>query len=221
MKEITEKMVDEFHQAKPFKHLIIDDFISPKIFKNIVLYWPKPKEWMDHIHNDTKKEVLKRQYRLEISRSWDDPIKTFLWQINNDFHPQVQKLFNYPIYNDVDLTGAGLHQHQAGGFLNFHIDFNKIEKYDAVYQRCLNTIFYVHPEWKPEWGGHTNLGADELLKDVEPVPNRILIFEATEESYHGCRLVTCPIKKQRRTIATYFYKEAEAGISQHSTRYKK
>ena len=49
------------------------------------------------------------------------------------------------------LNGGGWHIHANGGKLNPHLDYSMYPK--LPYQRKLNIIVYLQPNWEESWGG--------------------------------------------------------------------
>ena len=58
---------------------------------------------------------------------------------------------------DPSLEGGGMHQTQAGGFLNIHADFTMHHHRENWRRRC-NLILYLSEGWMEEWGGHLSCG---------------------------------------------------------------
>lgn len=97
--------------------------------------------------------------------------------------------------------------------------------------RRLNLIVFLNPEWEEAWGGCLELHKDawnperNAVKQIVPLANRAVLFETTEDSWHGFTRVALPAARQRlsrRSIAVYFYtrqRPAAETSSPHATVY--
>jgi Rps23 Pro-64 3,4-dihydroxylase Tpa1-like proline 4-hydroxylase len=95
---------------------------------------------------------------------------------------------------DPYLQGAGFHIVPNGGKFDVHVDRNTA--YDTGLIRRLALIIYLNKDWAPEYGGQLELwNSDASRREVSIVPsfNRTVIFELTEESFHGVSEVTASI----------------------------
>jgi len=116
------------------------------------------------------------------------------------------------LYADHGLHGGGWHIHGPRGNLNPHFDYSIHPK--AGLQRKLNIIIYLSKEFQPNsHGGHLGLWAHDpasnqpgaLIKEVEPVFNRAVIFDTTQNSWHGMsRQLLQPEGIFRKSLAIYY-----------------
>ena len=66
--------------------------------------------------------------------------------------------------------------------------------------------------WEKDWGGGLGLYANksknepgELVKSIKPKFNRAIIFDTTQNSWHGLpNEIECPIDKFRKSLAIYY-----------------
>jgi hypothetical protein len=75
--------------------------------------------------------------------------------------------------------------------------------------RRVNVLLYLNPIWKPEWNGHLELWNSNhttLVKTIEPLLNRMIIFRTTNSSFHGhpAPLATPP-GIYRQSMALYYF----------------
>jgi len=95
----------------------------------------------------------------------------------------------------------------SGGLLDVHVDGNY---YDASgLNRRVNAILYLNPRWEKKWGGefgiYDNKG-EVCLKEVEPLYNRLVIFDTHDYSFHGLpNPLSFPKGEARRSIILYYY----------------
>jgi hypothetical protein len=129
-----------------------------------------------------------------------------------------------PLSWDGSFAGGGMHQTDAHGLLDVHVDFNRLESTGAY--RRLNLILYLNPVWREEWGGLIELWDSEVKvrhRALHPVMNRCLVFETSEISFHGVTAVATPPGVTWKSFAVYYYtQEAPAGYAgrSHSTIFK-
>jgi len=80
-------------------------------------------------------------------------------------------------------------------------------------QRKLNLIVYLCKDWDESYGGHFGLWtqdadkkrAGELVKEIPMGFNKAVIFDTTQNSWHGLsREVSCPANQYRKSMAVYY-----------------
>lgn len=122
------------------------------------------------------------------------------------------------LYSDNGLNGGGWHTHKRGGKLNTHLDYSLHPKLGL--QRKPNIIIYMNPNWKEEWGGALGLWGNEsaekpgeLVVSVWNKFNRAVIFDTTQNSWHGLpEPLACPDDQARQSLASYFLCDAPDGV---------
>ena len=140
-------------------------------------------------------------------------------EFGNDKMLDVMKAFAQTdhLMLDYGLNGGGWHMHSKGGNNNVHLDYNLHPKMGM--QRKLNIIVYLTKEWKKEWGGGLELWSHdketnspkECVKVVDNIFNRAIIFDTTQNSWHGLpKHIDCPEGVVRKSIAAYYIQPAPA-----------
>jgi Rps23 Pro-64 3,4-dihydroxylase Tpa1-like proline 4-hydroxylase len=80
-------------------------------------------------------------------------------------------------------------------------------------KRKLNLIVYLNPNWQESWGGNLGLWSHneetEQPKDciisVTPLFNRAVLFDTTQNSWHGVTEgITSPEGQYRKSLAFYY-----------------
>ena len=103
--------------------------------------------------------------------------------------------------------------------MNTHLDYSIHPKLDL--QRKLNLLVYLNSNWKSTWGGFLGLWGNEtskkpgkLIKSIEPKFNRAVIFDTTQNSWHGLpKPITCPNNQYRKSIAIYYLCKKNKNVS--------
>lgn len=177
---------------RPFRHWVMDGFLSPSVVRRINEKWP------DH---GWRKEDGKAQ------RKWSQPIvdgeARRVWErlAGVEFCQALGSITGIPgLFTDEDQFGGGLHSVPPGGFLGIHTDFQFLPNGD---RRRLNLLVYLNEEWHEKWGGYLELRGDSMKK-IAPKAGRAVLFETTKKTWHGHPEPTrAPI--HRRSIALYYY----------------
>lgn len=177
-----------------------------------------------HILTGKRTSTVKRDHKHVRGKAgtpnWDrmtDLQRDFFSQVNSDiFCKYLQDITGIdPIVADNELFGGGLHEIRRGGYLRVHTDFNYHPT--TGLNRRLNLLLYLNPEWKDEWNGHIELWNEEISRPylaMPPLMNRALLFETTEQSYHGHPTpLNVPEDVQRRSMAVYYYSSWPDGLA--------
>jgi Rps23 Pro-64 3,4-dihydroxylase Tpa1-like proline 4-hydroxylase len=104
---------------------------------------------------------------------------------------------------DPRLYAGGISMMAEGDFLNPHID-NSHDGERKHYRR-LNLLYYVTPDWKPEYGGSLELW-DNDVKHAVVIPslfNRLVVMETTRSSWHSVSPVVQ--NGQRCCVSNYYF----------------
>ena len=101
--------------------------------------------------------------------------------------------------------------HRAGGSLAVHLDYATHPKLNLL--RKLNLIVYLEKDYNPDWGGSLEFWSHdsktnkpkEKITQIEPIFNRAVLFDTSQNSWHGFPIpINCPDGKMRKSIAVYY-----------------
>lgn len=214
----------------PYKHLVIDNFLDERLALLCLKNFPSIDNPSWEFANDEDIEI---KYRTTWSSEFDIPdgIIDAVRILNGaDFLRAVSSLFGIDkLMPDPYFSGGGLNVTRRGGLLDVHVDGNY---HDASgLNRRMNALLYLNPGWKPEWGGEFGIYDEEgekCLKKVEPLFNRLVVFDSHDKSWHGLPdPVNFPEDVPRRSILLYYYTKEPRPNSQvvieepHSALWKK
>lgn len=209
---------EEFATARPYKHLVIDNFLEEGLAQSLFANFPKVSELRKHYKgiNENKSEGSSfDHYHTDFARVLD-AIKSPAF---------IQWLEQVTQIDDLSLPddhrGAGVHQGRNGSFLDIHVDFS-VHPILNLHRR-LNLLIYLNKNWKPEYGGLLELWNEDvsvLEKAVLPGFNRAVIFETTETSYHGYDVINIPENESRKSIYSYYYSPVASTVKYHDTIFK-
>lgn len=209
----------DFQRSEPFNHVIIDNFFMPEVAEKIANDFPDFDAPYVNEHNSP----------LEIKKTlnhWDKfpavTYRAFSMFGRPEFIENMKILSGIDnLWFDFGLNGGGWHMHGRGGNNNIHLDYNVHPKLGL--QRKLNIIVYMTPGWQPEWGGGLELWTHdeetnkpkEKAKTVDNLFNRAIIFDTTQNSWHGLpKAIDCPEGVLRKSIAAYYVHPAPAVTEQ-------
>ena len=226
--EAESELAQRFKQGEPFRHVVIDDFLTAKFCSELCEQFPEFHD--SHAINENEQvggKAIREEVRAlgDAYRKADDLIQA------PEFLALIGRITGVSdLHYDPHYFGGGTHENREGQDLDPHIDFN----YHPVSKqhRRLNLIIYLNPEWEDSWGGSLQLHRDPYLEPSEdeivtltPLMNRCVIFETNERSWHGFDRICLPDDKKslsRKSFAVYFYTDlrpSEELADEHSTVY--
>jgi hypothetical protein len=223
MNAIATSAHSSYLAAKPFPHVVFDNFFDPRLIDLVLEEFPKPDaiRWQSF---DNAQEI-----KLASSREahFGPVTRLLLYHLNSitflSFLSRVTGINN--LISDPGFEGGGLHQIIRGGKLGVHADFNKHR--DFGLDRRLNLLLYLNKDWREEYGGHLQLWDREMSRCEEkvlPIFNRVMIFGTTDFTYHGHPdPLQCPEGMTRKSLALYYFsngRPAEEVTGAHSTLFR-
>jgi hypothetical protein len=205
----------------PFRHWVVDHFLTESSAFKLYCDFPEPTEdWYSYSNV------------FEIKRSQDDisklpsSIADALAKFN--MRPLVEYFEKMTgiegLVSDPWLRGGGCHYIQKGGKLDVHADFNLHPHLKL--DRRLNAILYLNQPYDPLYQGQLelwNMDMSECVKKIDPIFNRLVVFETTDTSYHGHPEPWMGYKP-RISLALYYYtngRPEHEKSAPHSTLFKK
>lgn len=210
-KENLAKAIAAFGDKAPYDHCIIDDFFDTEVARGLAGEFPAydSERWFCYKNPLEDKKAL---------NDWNafPPLtyRAFAYLNSPEFIGLIQAGVGQKLHADQGLHGGGWHIHPAGGNLNPHLDYSIHPKMGL--QRKLNLIVYLCEELQEVHGGHLGMWKHdevaskpgELIREVQPKFNRALLFDTTQNSWHGMsRPLTQPADVFRKSIAIYYMVE--------------
>ena len=214
------KLQKEWNEATPFRHVVIDNFFDEETAIKLAGDFPNVSTDKGVFYNNP----------LEIKKAigdWNQFPKTtysvFQYMCSEDFLQKIRKITGiHNLVSDYGLHGGGFHMHPRDGKLNMHKDYSIHPKLGL--ERRLNIIMYMTPDWDESWGGGLQLWTHdeeknqpkELAKEVHNKFNRAVLFDTTQNSWHGLPdPILCPWDVSRNSMAIYYLSEPREGIETH------
>lgn len=195
-----DKILCEFREAKPFEHVVIDNFWNEEFAKELATEFPNPSD-------DEKWNLYKNPIEHKYACNDFSGLKSIqlAFEVLNsvDFIQLLRRLTGIPDLDiDPHLHGAGLHAYPRGGKLDMHLDYC-IHPITGM-ERRINIIIYMNRNWLPEFGGELQLGMNGD-KRVLSGWNTAVIFHTSDESFHGIpKQIMCVDGDYRKSMTVYY-----------------
>lgn len=196
----------QFHGAAPFDHCVIDDFLIPDLARQLdveFLAFDSPKYFVYKNPLEDKKAL--NDWNAFTPKTYS----LFQYLASKPFVDLLSQMVGIPLHPDPGLHGGGWHIHGPGGNLNPHLDYSIHPKLGL--QRKLNLIIYVSEQLQEVHGGHLGFWASEngspshLVREIAPQFNRAVLFDTTQNSWHGMsQNLVQPAGIYRKSLAIYY-----------------
>ena len=200
------KSLNNFNSIKPFPYVVIDNFLNLKVAKKIEKNFP----------NIDNKNLWSYKNYCEIKKATDNwnlfpPEAYQLLSVLNSqiFLDTIKKKIKIKnLYADYGLNGGGFHIMGEKGKLNPHLDYIIHPKLNLM--RKFNLIIFFNLNWKKYNGGELCLYGKnvknkklpgKLVTKIEPKFNRAILFDTSQNSWHGVNEVR---KMIRKSMAVYY-----------------
>lgn len=192
-------------ETYPFIHTAVDGFLRDPdaIAKEFPSYYDHDV-WLKYNSAFQIKKTCNNWFHFKPAT-----YKLFTYLMSEPFINGLRDLFQVHLYPDYGLHGGGLHCHGNSGVLHPHLDYSVHPRLGL--ERRLNIILYVEPEMKEDYGGHLGLWEGDaqdqgkLVKEIAPLYNRAVIFDTTQNSWHGMsRALSMPDGVFRKSLAVYY-----------------
>ena len=188
-----------YQNNSPFPHIRLENLFSIDLMEDVVENIYK--------NRDTYKWEKMCTVGSDFSKFGDATVKLTDYLISDEWVGFLKELTGIDdLRSDKSWYGSGINFEPRGAHLEPHTDFNK----NSVGWRRVNLLLFLSKDWKKEWGGHNELGHysdDVYVKDKSYSPdfNTAVIFNTSDESYHGFDIVKCPEDNARIVISCYYY----------------
>lgn len=216
--KLSEQLHFNYSNAYPFPHIVIDNFLDKGIAQRVYHEMKNFNGW-DWDPTDYSEGVQKNKFfcpgfdfQIEFIKN-DAPITySVLDFLNSDimlsYLQQLTGIEN--LIPDDKFVGGGMHKITKDGKLAVHADYN-IHPVTKLHRR-LNLLIYLNPNWQEEWGGHLELWNQDLSQrthNILPIFNRAVIFNITDDAYHGHpHPLNCPEDEARFSLAMYYFTDS-------------
>lgn len=206
--KLVEAKKNNFFNTKPYKHIVVDNFFNSKIADDALKAFSiiNEKDW--DVSNDKDIEIKMRSKWIS---EFDIPesILPCVRILNSSiFLDCLSNIFDIKgVLMDPYFSGGGLNITPKDGLLDVHVDGNFHDK--TGMHRRLNAILYLNKGWEKKWKGELGLydrSGERCLKKIEPIFNRLFIFQTDDYSFHGLPdPIEFPRGEYRKSLILYYY----------------
>lgn len=200
---------DEYARALPYPNVVIDGFLGDALARELAASVPGSEHaaWK-------RKDYDEQAARLgQLQRNGFEDLGGGLRHLLAElcamsFLEFLQTLTGiHGLIPDPHFRGAGVHLTLPGGHLALHADFNR-DRFRALSRR-VTVLYYLNPDWRPEWGGDLELWNADLTRceaKVAPLLDRLFVMAHGEANWHGHpQPLASPPGRGRAVIAAYYY----------------
>jgi hypothetical protein len=209
---------DEFAQARPFPHVVVDGLLRPEVATALVAEFASTRgDWIFYHHVNERKRGFNDVARMgPVSRR-------VVGDLNGaPFLEVLGTLTAMPtLLADPALEGGGLGEMEPGGYVNVHADFLSHPR-EPTWTRQLNLLVFLNEGWSDADGGCLELWDREVRAPVQrivPALNRCVIFATNSAAFHGVPSVSCAPGRSRKSLALYYFRDEGRALPIRSTHY--
>lgn len=209
---------ERYRDSWPFPHFAFSGFLPAPLVFDIADAFPDEFNggWTIHEKERVNRRFLGDETKVDpLFRAFMQATASRQFLLFLETLTGIEGLIPDPYY-----IGGGAMTAGDGDKLDMHIDFNWHYKLHA-HRRC-NALFYLTPGWDPDWGGALRLSNEKKSLDYLPFFNRLVVFNTTEESWHGQPVpISCPSDKLRKVFSAFYYTAASPDqmADPHLTKY--
>ena len=197
----------EFKSAKPFPHVVLDNFLDASFFKSLdveKIQTDKQQGLLFNTDIETNKWTSKN---VELNESVSKIVKELY---TKDF---IKNLSSLSKIKDLFSTNVGntalanYHEMYESGFLGTHVDHSS--EPSSGLPHVLNIILYLSKNWDVTWGGSTmfaNKNGTKIEKKIDYIPNRAVIFLHSPFTFHGVTKIQNNLTKRSTIYVDYYSK---------------
>lgn len=191
MIRINKKYSEQFKNAKPYPHVIIDNILDETFAKELqteILTQPKNK--FDRYNNPFEQ-------KWTYHNKYDLPEKCkelFTFFESEEWINHLSEIVGKQLIIDPTRNFWGIHTYDDGDYLDIHVDAGTHPKNNL--KKEITFGIYLSKDWTEKNGGHLEIWSGDnacnndaklhkLHAKVLPIFNRCVIFRCTDDSWHG------------------------------------
>ena len=198
----------KFINAKPFKHIYVEQFFNPKFAEELYSHFPENNEFIGESGVQERSSIrYHHSQKDEIYFHLNEAVKDARYL---EFLEAVSSIKNLLL--DHTHSEFEVKQSLPGEEMEPHIDSNY--HFDLTHHRRLNLIAYFNKDWNSDMGGNIELHSNPIdwwgnqVTEYLAGFNTMLMFETGENTWHGFKRINIPdghTERSRKSLAHYFY----------------
>jgi Rps23 Pro-64 3,4-dihydroxylase Tpa1-like proline 4-hydroxylase len=199
-----------FFSAKPYPHLVLDNFLSDEAYKSLASHLQQPDAvGMSRSFNTDFEKNKQISLNTKLSKELNDALTALN---SDDWIENLRSLTGIETLQSTKIGNthlANYHEMSRGGILASHVDHAK--EPTTGLPHVLNIILYLSDDWAPAFGGSTQLynkNGTVVSKSVEYRPNRAVIFLHTPHSFHGVSPLVGNGDVKRKILYVDYYSQS-------------
>lgn len=210
-----------YTNARPFPHLVIDNFLVDQVATNALASFPPPNDnrWISYKYfNKHLSEISDRD-------NIPEPLSKVMNYLNSrPFLDWLESITGFSeLIPDSALEVGGINFSPRGGHLNVHADFTTHPTQSNL-RRRVNILLYLNKDWHEEYNGHLELWSKRMemkIDAIAPLFNRCVIFSTEKDCLHGYpKPINCPEGDGRKSINLYYFTREGKDSSDYATLFK-
>ncbi|MEZ4915660.1 MAG: 2OG-Fe(II) oxygenase [Chitinophagales bacterium] len=215
--ENLKKLAEQFQNAQPCKHIMLENFFEEEFANTIHDNFPAFESL--NVVRKSLNENKREDYHFE---RWHPAFaKLRDGMITDEVSKFMSTLTGIEgLFTNTDSLGQGVHQGGKGSFLDVHIDVN-VNVGKGLWRR-VNLLVYMNKGWQPEWKGDIeiwNKDMTEMAVKYPPTFNTAVIFLTDKNSPHGYEKINFPDGEYRKSYYAYFFTPMEEGVKYEDSRF--
>lgn len=202
---------EDYLNTKPYPHCSIDNILPTDLAKKCqdeILNIPD-KEWDRYNNPFEKKYTLRNKNKLP-----ENCNILFNYLNSKQFIEQLSEFVNEKLYPDPTKNWWGIHKYDNGDYLDIHSDAGI---HPQTKQKKYVTLgIYLSKNWSEENLGHLEIWEGDSLKSddhnlhkcitkILPSFNKLILFNNTNNAWHGNPIPTICNSDQKRIFITVSY----------------
>jgi hypothetical protein len=205
---LLRKCLKNFRGRKPFDFCTVDGFFDTDVALKLSSEFPhyNSDDWFVY-NNAIEHKKSCNNWNLFPETTYS----VLAYLMSPKFVDMLRAALDLELVADIGLHGGGWHIHENGGNLNPHLDYSIHPKLNL--ERKLNLIIYLTPDFNASMGGELGLwehneiddSPGKLIDTVTPLFNHAVLFDTTQNSWHGMVTpVSAPSSIYRQSLAVYY-----------------
>ena len=220
---ILECMIERIAQtqivSEPIDHLHIEEFLPDKEARALAGEFAAWQDASWHSYDN----AIEHKKTCNTWNSFEAATYRYFLAVNSQAMCRaLEEKFGMELVSDPGLHGGGQHFHSKAGILNPHLDYSLHPKLGM--ERRINVIYYLSDNHVEKDGGHFGLWGNQsserpgdLVKEYPPSFNSAVIFDTSQNSWHGISREYNPDGARfRKSLASYYMSQPRKGAPTRS-----